>query len=79
MFKELDIVVLRHDIVDHGLKAGDIGTVVHCYKGAGALEVEFVTAQGSSVAVLTLSLADVRPFAGREILHVRGLEQAAAC
>ena len=79
MFKELDIVVLRHDISEHGLKAGDIGAVVHCYKDPGALDVEFVTAQGSTVAVLTLNLTDVRPFAGREILHVRGLEQAAAC
>jgi hypothetical protein len=36
-----------------------------------AFEVEFVAADGTTIAVLTLSHEDVRPIRGREILHVR--------
>ncbi|NIR49013.1 MAG: DUF4926 domain-containing protein [candidate division Zixibacteria bacterium] len=31
MIKELDLVVLTHDIEVHGLKSGDVGTLLHCY------------------------------------------------
>ena len=75
MFQERDIVVLKRDFPEYGLKEGDIGAVVHCYRDASAFEVEFVTAQGGTVALLTLTPVDIRPFMGQEILHVRGLEQ----
>lgn len=29
IFNELDTVILRRDIAKHGLRRGDIGTVVH--------------------------------------------------
>lgn len=72
MFDELDIVVLTCDIKKYGLKAGDIGTVVHIYKNGKALEVEFVTGSGKTVALLTLNPKNVRSIAGNEFLHVRG-------
>ena len=75
MFQETDIVVLKQDIPEYGLKTGDIGAVVHCYRDGAAFEVEFVTAQGDTVALLTLSPEKIRPVMGQEILHVRGLEQ----
>ena len=71
MIRELDPVVLTHNIAEHGLTQGDIGTVVHFYKDGAAFEVEFVTTDGSVVALLTLHHADVRPVGGREVLHVR--------
>ena len=71
MFRELDTVVLTNNIDKHGLKKGDMGTVVHVYSDSGALEVEFVTADGKTVAVLTLNLSDVRSTVKNEILHVR--------
>ena len=43
MIRELDAVVLTHDIPEHGLKKGDVGAVVHCYADGAAWEVEFVT------------------------------------
>jgi hypothetical protein len=46
MIKELDTVVLKHDIAKYGLEEGDIGVVVHCYADGDAYEVEFVTAEG---------------------------------
>ncbi len=71
MVQELDLVVLTHDIESHGLKAGDVGAVVHCYDDDAAFEVEFVTAEGKTVALLTLAEADIRPISHAEILHVR--------
>ncbi len=73
MLSELDTVVLTHDVEEHGWKAGDTGTVVHCYKGGTAFEVEFVTAEGKTIAVLTLTTSDIRPMREKEILHVRAL------
>ncbi|EFO79652.1 hypothetical protein OSCT_2516 [Oscillochloris trichoides DG-6] len=70
---ELDLVVLTHPVPDYGLQQGDVGTVVHVYHNAQAYEVEFVTAEGVTLAVLTLAQKAVRPLAAREILHVRDL------
>ena len=73
MFRELDTVVLTRDVDEHGLKRGDVGAVVHCYPDGKAFEVEFVTAGGNTVAVLTLGAADIRLMAAAEILHARQL------
>lgn len=78
MFQELDTVVLTHDIHEYCLKRGDIGAIVHCYKDGAAFEVEFVTAEGRTVALLTLDRADIRPISGREVLHVRELSEVIA-
>ena len=75
MFQELDIVVLTHDIHEYGLKQGDIGTVVHCYKDSATFEVEFVTADGRTLALLTLEQTDIRPIGRREVMHVRELSE----
>jgi len=68
---ELDIVVLARSLPEHGLEPGDVGTVTHVYRDGAAVEVEFVTGEGETVAVLTLALMDVRVMQRREILHVR--------
>jgi hypothetical protein len=73
MIQELDTVVLAHDVEEHGLERGDIGAVVHRYKDEKAFEVEFVTGEGQTVAVLTLSRKDIRPMEGKEILHARAM------
>ena len=70
-FSELDIVVLARSLPEHRLEEGDVGTVVHCYREGAALEVEFVTGEGDTVAVLTLEAGEVRLMEKREILHVR--------
>ena len=73
MIKELDLVVLTHDIDKFNLEAGDLGTVVHSYSNKTVFEIEFVTAEGKTIAVLTLTEADIRPFENSEILHSREL------
>ena len=72
MFDELDTIVLTHSIEKYDLKKVDIGTVVHIYADGKTIEVEFSTAEGKTVAVLTLTPADIRLMARNEILHVRG-------
>lgn len=69
--KELELVVLKRDIPEHGLTCGDVGTIVHVYEDGEAYEVEFVLASGETLAVLTLEAGDVRPRGGQEILHAR--------
>ncbi len=76
MIREHDTVVLSHDVLEHGLKRGDIGAVVHCYRNGEGYEVEFVRGGGENVALLTLHRADVRPMQAKEILHVRQFRAA---
>ena len=76
MIKELDTIVLSLDLEEYGLKQGDIGAVVHVYQNDAAYEVEFVTGEGETVAVLTLTQQDIRPIGEREILHVREIVAA---
>ncbi len=52
MIKEHDRVVLTVDVPAEGLEAGDVGTVVHIYSGGVAYEVEFVTLEGNTAAVV---------------------------
>lgn len=58
LFQPLDTVVLVRDLPEHGLRCGDLGTVVEVYEPDG-LEVEFVTAAGATHALLVLTLDDV--------------------
>lgn len=71
MIKELDMVVLAKDLKEYHLKRGDVGAVVHIYESGKAFEVEFVTGEGKTIAVVTLPAGDVRPMQRADILHVR--------
>ncbi|TVQ53496.1 MAG: DUF4926 domain-containing protein [Phycisphaerales bacterium] len=68
---EHDRVVLRADLPAEGLKCGDVGTIVHVYRDRKAYEVEFITLEGETVAVLTLETDQVRPIKPGEITHAR--------
>lgn len=76
MIEELGTVVLTRDVPEYGLTKGDVGAVVHRYTDSEGYEVEFVTAEGRTVAVLTLTESEIRPMGKREILHVRELASA---
>ena len=58
MIRELDTIVLTHDVKEHSLERGDVGAVVHCYPDGNAFEVEFVTGEGITAAVLTNSTSN---------------------
>ncbi|HEY7269071.1 MAG TPA: DUF4926 domain-containing protein [Dehalococcoidia bacterium] len=57
--RELELVALRRDLPEFGLRAGQIGTVVLVHR-LNALEVEFMDSEGDSVALLTILDRDVR-------------------
>ncbi|MEA2236628.1 MAG: hypothetical protein QOC81_1352 [Thermoanaerobaculia bacterium] len=69
-YSSLETVVLDRDLPDHGLKSGDLGTVVEVYEPDG-IEVEFVTASGRTGALLTLGVTDVRRVADTDLMSVR--------
>ena len=75
MTKELDTVVLTEDLPAHGLRRGDLGTVVLVH-AAGGYEVEFMTLAGETICVATLLASKVRPIARGDIAHVREIAAA---
>jgi hypothetical protein len=56
---EIDVVALKKDIPELGLKAGDHGTVVYLHSN-GEIELEFVADDGYTVGLLQLDPALVR-------------------
>jgi hypothetical protein len=73
MIKELDGVVLTADLPEHGLKQGDIGTIVMVHRGGEGYEVEFMALDGETLAVVTLLPSHVRPIGHGEIANARSV------
>ena len=71
MIAEHSLVVLDSETPHEMLTRGDVGTVVHVYKGGEGYEVEFVDGGGHTVALVTVSADDVRPIKAGELLHTR--------
>ncbi len=66
MINELDVVALTRAFPEFGLTAGALGTVVEVYTEVD-LEVEFVAKDGTTDALLTLKLADIRPVSPEDL------------
>ena len=71
MFKEHDQIVLTSDLPEEGLKAGDVGTIVHIHRRGEAFEVEFMALDGNTIAVATVMASQVRPVTDRDVTHAR--------
>ena len=71
----LDPVVLTEDLPSHGLRRGDMGVVVEIYS-ENDVEVEFVTAAGTTQALLPLHINRLRPVGPYDIPAVRSLDAA---
>jgi len=78
MIAELDRVILTEDLVEYGLQAGDIGTVVLVHRNNQGYEVEFVALDGETLAVTTVLSSQVRPAMRKEIPHARMIETTQA-
>lgn len=76
MLQELDRVVLLEALTEHGLEAGDIGTIVMVHQGGKGYTVEFLTLNGETFAVATLSRTQVRAIQKNDIAHARQLTSA---
>ncbi len=68
---EFETVVLRRDLPEARLEAGDVGTIVLAHAGGAGFEVEFATLAGETIAVVTVPAEDLRAVAPDEIAHVR--------
>lgn len=57
-------VILTRDVEEHGLRAGDVGTVVDRHRVPGVAEegysVEFFDMMGNTVAVITVPASALR-------------------
>lgn len=71
MIAEHSLVVLDCDPPDQKLNRGDVGTVVHVYKGGRGYEVEFVDGAGRTLALVTVGADDIRSIKAGELLHAR--------
>lgn len=68
--RTLDVVALNEDQPAHGLRRGDLGTVVEVY-GPDAVDVEFVRASGRTQALVTLPPSAVREVGDDDLVAVR--------
>ena len=71
MMQELERVALTDDLPEHRLKAGDIGMVVHVYGEHKGYEVEFVTVNGETVALVSVYPSQIRQLEQDEIASAR--------
>jgi len=68
--RPLDVVALNEDQPAHGLKRGDLGTIVEVY-GPDAIEIEFVRASGRTQALVTLPRSAIRDVGDDDLVAVR--------
>lgn len=77
LFKE---VALARDLPEHGLKRGDVATLVDLAPSADGTErgcvLEVFDAVGGTVAVVVVPADQVEPLHSGEVLAVRRLAQA---
>jgi hypothetical protein len=66
MIHELDRIILTEDLHEYSLLSGDLGVVALVHRQGEAFEVEFLTLDGDTVAVETLTAQQVRPIQKRE-------------
>jgi uncharacterized protein DUF4926 len=73
-------VVLKEDLPEEDLRAGDVGVVVEHYPARAGVpegyEVEFFAATGETLAVVSVPAASVRPATPADILAVRETTRA---
>ena len=71
MYKEHDQIVLTSDLTEKGLKAGDVGTIVHLHPVGEAYVVEFMNLHGETMAIATVLSSQARLTTGQDITHAR--------
>ena len=55
---------------------GDVGSIVHIYRGGEAFEVEFLALDGNTAAVMTVPAPFLRPAAATDLTRARVLDDA---
>ena len=74
-------VALKIDLPQHGLRSGDVATVVEHHPGRPGQEpgysLEVFNAVGETVVVVTVRESQIEALTPREVLHVRLLAETA--
>lgn len=71
-FTEFDLVVLKVDRPELGLRAGDVGTVISIV--GSRYHVEFATPGGACPGILSETASALRPVAPDELFSVRRVD-----
>ena len=77
MFKEHEQIVLTDKVTgDEGedLRPGDVGIVVHVHPDGEAYVVEFLTLDGDTAAIASVSPSQARAVTSKDITHARPAE-----
>jgi hypothetical protein len=73
-------IALKTDQPEHGLRRGDVATIVERHAGLPNQEpgytLEVFNAVGESIAVITVRESQIEPLTANELLHVRPLAEA---
>ncbi|HEX8683449.1 MAG TPA: DUF4926 domain-containing protein [Ardenticatenaceae bacterium] len=72
-------VALTWDVVEHGLKRGDLATIVEHHPTEDredGYSLEVFDALGETIAVITLPASALQPLSANDILHVRSFTAA---
>ena len=80
MLKENETIVSTADVPgDEGeeLKRGEFGTIVHVHPVNEAVVVEFMSLDGTTVAIATVLSSEARPVRISDITHARTIEALA--
>jgi hypothetical protein len=75
-YKLFEEVVLLEDIIEKGLKKGDVATIVEHHPvadGEDGYSLEVFNALGDTIAVVTLPESFIEPLTEKEIFSVRSL------
>jgi hypothetical protein len=74
-------VALTRDLDEHGLKRGDVATIVdsapHPSGGPEGLVLEVSNALGESIQVIIVTAKDIEPLSADEVFSVRPLDKSA--
>jgi hypothetical protein len=75
-------VALKSDLPEHGLKGGDVATIVENHLGHAGQEpgytLEVFTATGQTLTTVTVRESQIEMLSANEILHLRPISSKAA-
>ncbi len=72
-------VALREDFTAHGLRRGDVATIVDHHptqQGDDGYSLEVFNALGETIAVLVVAESPIAPMMSNAVLQIRRLDQA---
>jgi S1-C subfamily serine protease len=78
-FELFSRVALKEDIPQHGLRRGDVATVVEHHpvsQEEDGYSLEVFNAVGDTIAVIVLTESQIEPLMNNEVLHIRRLDEA---